>query len=166
MPTNRARMLGRPVPLLVLATALLIGAFSGVGYAATRKPAPLGTTTATVTSPKTSRATPKVVFHSLKLLNGAKSAAEYGTGTPQYAVSTEGVVYFAGSIEGPANPSLPAFIMPVNARPGYYDCFSVYSEGAGGAQVLGVLHVKANGRAYLGNSNFASLAGVSYVVGY
>jgi len=36
MPTDRARVLGRPIPLLVLAAAVAVGTFSGVGYAATR----------------------------------------------------------------------------------------------------------------------------------
>jgi hypothetical protein len=59
----------------------------------------------------------KLVFHALTLLNGAKSAQGYGTGAPQYAVSAEGVVYLAGSLMGPANQSLPAFVMPKGARP-------------------------------------------------
>jgi hypothetical protein len=177
MPKSRARVLGRPIPLLIVATAVLIGTFSGVGYAASSRSAPTAAkATATAgsswASAKSSTTTTvpvasKLVFHALTLLNGAKSAQGYGTGAPQYAVSAEGVVYLAGSLMGPANQSLPAFVMPKGARPGYYDCFSVYSEES--AQVLGVLHIYANGQALVqgpGTSDFYSLAGVSYVVGY
>jgi len=183
MPKSPARVLWRPIPLLILATAVLIGTFSGVGYAASRHPAPTAAkptatakTTATARSSLASAASStaatvpvptKLVFHPLTLLNGAKSAQSYGTGAPQYAVSAEGVVYLAGSLMGPSNQSLPAFVMPKGARPGYYDCFSVYSEE--GAQVIGALHIYANGQALVqgpGTSDFYSLSGVSYVVGY
>ncbi len=189
MPKSPARVLWRPIPLLILATAVLIGTFSGVGYAASRHPAPTAAkptattrstattkTTATTRSSLASAASStaatvpvptKLVFHPLTLLNGAKSAQSYGTGAPQYAVSAEGVVYLAGSLMGPSNQSLPAFVMPKSARPGYYDCFSVYSEE--GAQVIGALHIYANGQALVqgpGTSDFYSLSGVSYVVGY
>jgi len=171
MPNSPARSIGRPIPLLILAAAVLVGTFSGVGYAATRGSSPakaVATTTTTwpsTASPTTT--TTKLVFPPLTLLNGAKSAQSYGTGAPQYAVSPEGVVYLAGSLIGPANQSLPAFVMPKGARPGYYDCFSVYSEE--GAQVIGALHIYANGQALVqgpGTSDFYSLSGVSYVVGY
>ena len=172
MPNSPARVIGRPIPLLILAAAVLVGTFSGVGYAATRgsSPARAAATTTTTSWPSTTSpttTTPKLVFHLLTLLNGAKSAQSYGTGAPQYAVSPEGVVYLAGSLIGPANQSLPAFVMPKSARPGYYDCFSVYSEE--GAQVIGALHIYANGQALVqgpGTSDFYSLSGVSYVVGY
>ena len=170
MPNSTARVLGRPIPLLILAAAVLVGTFSGVGYAATRGSSPArAAATTTTTWPSTTPTTPatKLVFHPLMLLNGAKSAQSYGTGAPQYGVSSEGVVYLAGSLMGPANQSLPAFVMPKGARPGYYDCFSVYSEE--GAQVIGALHIYANGQALVqgpGTSDFYSLSGVSYVVGY
>ncbi len=177
MPKFPARVLGRPIPLLILATAVLIGTFSGVGYAASRHPAPTAAkptatarsswTSATSSTPATVPVPTKLVFHPLTLLNGTKSAQSYGTGAPQYAVSAEGVVYLAGSLMGPSNQSLPAFVMPKGARPGYYDCFSVYSEE--GAQVIGALHIYANGQALVegpGTSDFYSLSGVSYVVGY
>ncbi|MGD0440235.1 MAG: hypothetical protein ABSB52_06365 [Acidimicrobiales bacterium] len=171
MQSAPARFLGRPIPLLIVSAAVLLGTFSGVGYAATRgssasKPATTTTTTwPSGTTPTTTGTT--LVFHPLTLLNGAKSAQAYGTGAPQYAVSPEGVVYLAGSLTGPANQSLPAFIMPKDARPGYYDCFSVFSET--NTQVVGALHIYANGRALVqgpGTSDFYSLSGISYVVGY
>ena len=175
MPKSRARVLGRPIPLLVLATAVLIGTFSGVGYAASAKSPPTAVKAASyarATGERSHSANASVastlVFHPLTLLNGATSAAKYGTGAPQYAVSPEGVVYLAGSLNGPANQSLPAFVMPKNARPGYYDCFAIYSEG-NGQVVAGALHIYANGRALTQGpdaSDFYSLAGVSYVVGY
>ncbi|MGD0875565.1 MAG: hypothetical protein ABSA14_11340 [Acidimicrobiales bacterium] len=178
MPKSRARSLGRPIPLLILATAVLIGTFSGVGYAAGTRSAPKtgksavnpASDWASANSPPTTTpsASSKLVFHPLTLLNGATSAQQYGTGAPQYAVSPEGVVYLAGSLNGPANQALPAFIMPKAVRPGYYDCFSVYSEN-NGAVVMGALHIYANGRALAqgpGTSDFYSLSGVSYVVGY
>jgi hypothetical protein len=171
MPNFPGRSIRRPIPLLILAAAVLVGTFSGVGYAATRGSSPArAAATTTTTWPSTAAPTPtttKLVFHLLTLLNGAKSAQVYGTGAPQYAVSQEGVVYLAGSLIGPANQSLPAFVMPEGARPGYYDCFSVYSESS--AQVTGALHIYANGRALVqgpGTSDFYSLSGVSYVVGY
>ena len=135
MPKSPARVLGRPIPLLILATAVLIGTFSGVGYAAsvTGSAPPKARRPRTTHGPgrprrRPRRLIPQLVFHPLTLLNGAKSAQTYGTGAPQYAVSAEGVVYLAGSLMGPSNQSLPAFVMPKSARPGYYDCFSVYSE--------------------------------------
>ncbi len=175
MSKFHARALGRPIPLLIVATAVLIGTFSGVGYAASRSSEPASATAATTTSralaasstTTTVGALSKLVFHALTLLNGAKSAQQYGTGSPQYAVSAEGVVYLAGSLMGPANQSLPAFVMPKGARPGYYDCFSIFSED--GPQIFGALHIYANGNALTqgpGTSNFYSLSGVSYVVGY
>ena len=112
---------------------------------------------------------PTIVFHPLTLLNGAKSEASLGTGAPQYAVSG-GVVYLAGSLSGPSNQSLPAFILPAGARPGYYDCFSIYSDnGYASVQSVGALHIYASGKAYLqgpDTSIFSSLSGVSFVVGY
>ena len=133
MPNSPARSMGRPIPLLILAAAVLVGTFSGVGYAATRGSSPAkaaATTTTTWPSTAPTTTTTTLVFHALTLLYGAKSAQSYGTGAPQYAVSGEGVVYLAGSLIGPADQSLPAFVMPKGARPGYYDCFSVYSEPA------------------------------------
>ena len=41
MPNSPARVLGRPIPLLVLAAAVLVGTCSGVGYAATRASVPV-----------------------------------------------------------------------------------------------------------------------------
>ena len=175
MLTSRARVLGRPIPLIVLATAVLIGTFSGVGYAASLRSAPPNakapaTAWSPASSPRSANASvpSTLVFHPLTLLNGATSAANYGSGAPQYAVSPEGVVYLAGSLNGPSNQSLPAFVMPKNARPGYYDCFAIYSE-ANGQVVTGALHIFANGRALTqgpGKNDFYSLSGVSYVVGY
>ncbi len=170
MPNSPARSIGRPIPLFILAAAVLVGTFSGVGYAAARGSSPAKAVAATTTTwPSAAPITTatKLVFHPLTLLNGAKSAQSYGTGAPQYAVSQEGVVYLAGSLIGPANQSLPAFVMPKGARPGYYDCFSVYSETS--AQVIAALHIYANGQALVqgpGTSDFYSLSGVSYVVGY
>ncbi len=172
MSKFHARVLGRPIPLLIVATAVLIGTFSGVGYAASRSSEPASATTssralAASSSTTTVPAPSKLVFHALTLLNGAKSAQQYGTGSPQYAVSAEGVVYLAGSLWGPANQSLPAFVMPKGARPGYYDCFSIFSED--GPQIVGALHIYANGNALTqgpGTSSFYSLSGVSYVAGY
>jgi hypothetical protein len=177
MSEFRARVLGRPLPLLIVSTVVLIGTFSGVGYAAGRRSGPTATgVTSTSTSIRASTpssttkgvtAPSKLVFHPLTLLNGAKSAQAYGTGAPQYAVSTEGVVYLAGSLLGPSNQSLPAFVMPKGARPGYYDCFSIYSDN--GTQAIGALHIYANGQALLqgpDTSDFSSLSGVSYVAGY
>ncbi len=173
MPNSPARVLGRPIPLLVLAAAVLVGTCSGVGYAATRASVPVvaaASTTTTTSWPSAATTTPKptkLVFHPLTLLNGAKSQQADGTGAPQYAVSEEGVVYLAGSLSAPTNQSLPAFVMPKGARPGYYDCFTIFSEN--GPQVIGALHIYANGQALVQGpaaSNFSSLSGVSYVVGY
>ena len=76
-------------------------------------------------------------------------------------------MYLAGSLSAPTNQSLPAFVMPKGARPGYYDCFTIFSRD--GPQVIGALHIYANGQALVQGpaaSNFSSLSGVSYVVGY
>ena len=92
-----------------------------------------------VPTPRTDRSSSTLVFHPLKLLNGAQSRSDYGTGAPQYAVSAQGVVYFAGSLSAPKNQNLAAFVMPVGARPGYYDCFSIYSNSSQNVQVVGAL---------------------------
>jgi hypothetical protein len=177
MAKFHARLLGRPIPLLVLTTAVLIGTFSGVGYAATRgstKPAGASTTTVasglSATATTTTNASPApapLVWHQLKLLNGWVSAADWGTGPPSYAVSAQGVVYIAGSLKN-GNPNDVAFIMPVGTRPGYYDCFSIYSNSAT-TQEVGALHIYATGKAYVQGPSaqfFASLAGTSYVIGH
>ncbi|MGO9584322.1 MAG: hypothetical protein ACLP36_16130 [Acidimicrobiales bacterium] len=175
MPKLHARLLGRPIPLLVLATAVVVGTFSGVGYAATRGATQAAnasrvesTGKATTTSTTSASPTPApLVWHQLTLLNGWVSAADWGTGTPSYAVSAEGVVYFAGSLRN-GNPNDPAFIMPVGTRPGYYDCFSIYSNTST-VQEVGALHIYDTGKAYVQGPSarfFASLTGVSYVVGH
>jgi len=108
------------------------------------------------------------VFHTLKLLNGWKSAAALGTGTPQYAV-VGAVVYLAGSLEGgKSSDSVPVFMLPAGARPGFYDCFTIYSSNYP-TQYLGVLHIKPTGYAYLSGAavgHFSSIVGVSFVVGH
>src|ERR1019366_10205103 len=91
--------------------------------------------------------TTSLVWHQLKLLNGWVSAASWGTGPPSYAVSAQGVVYFAGSLRN-GNTNLAAFVMPVGTRPGYYDCFAVYSNNSSGVQGVGAFHIYANGKAY------------------
>jgi hypothetical protein len=79
-------------------------------------------------------------------------------------------VYLAGSLSGPPNQSPPAFVLPPGARPGYYDCFSIYSDnGYASVQSVGALHIYATGKAYLqgpDTSIFSSLSGVNFVVGY
>jgi hypothetical protein len=169
MSQFRTRLLGRPIIVLALVSAVLIGTFTGVGFAATRKSSGLsGPSQSSATSSKAASTAAKIVFHPLQLLNGAKSQQAWGTGPPQYAVSG-GVVYFAGSISAPQNQSLPAFVMPAGARPGYYDCFSIYSANNANTQAVAALHIYANGKAYLQGkyaSIFTSLTGVSFVVGY
>jgi len=170
MAKFHARVLGRPIPLIILAAAVVVGTFSGVAYGAGRHSGPSGATTVqTRTTPRTDRTSSTLVFHPLKLLNGGQSRSDYGTGSPQYAVSAEGVVYLAGSLSAPKNQNLAAFVMPVGARPGYYDCFSIYSNNSQSVQVVGALHIFASGKAYVqgpGTNYFASLSGISYVVGY
>jgi hypothetical protein len=179
MPKFPARLLGRPIPLLALAAAVAIGTFSGVGYAATRNSAKPAPTLATTISPyrtsastsawtsKSSATTAPLVWQPLTLLNGWQSAQSAGTGAPSYAVSAQGVVYLAGSL-AKGNESEPAFRLPVGARPGYYDCFSIYSNESN-AQEIAALHIYSNGEAYLQGISvqyFTSLSGVSYVVGH
>jgi len=169
MTKIRARVLSRPILLLAVLLAVGLGASSGVGYAAVRnsaaKPAVSSTRLARSTSQPSASA--PLVWHQLKLLNGWVSAASWGTGPPSYAVSPEGVVYFAGSLRN-GNPNLAAFVMPLGTRPGYYDCFAIYSNTATTQQV-GALHIYANGKAYVQGPSaqfFSSLAGASYVVGH
>jgi hypothetical protein len=168
MSQFRTRLLGRPIIVLALVSAVLIGTFTGVGFAATRKSSGLSGPSQSSTSSKAASTAAKIVFHPLQLLNGAKSQQVWGTGPPQYAVSG-GVVYFAGSISAPPDQSLPAFVMPAGARPGYYDCFSIYSANNANTQAVAALHIYANGKAYMQGkyaSIFTSLTGVSFVVGY
>jgi hypothetical protein len=76
-------------------------------------------------------------------------------------------VYFAGSLKD-GNENLAAFVMPVGTRPGYYDCFAIYSNTAT-TQEVGALHIYANGKAYVQGPSaqfFSSIAGVSYVIGH
>jgi hypothetical protein len=154
--------------VLILATAVLVGTFCGVGYAATRNPAKSAATVPSAALvPKTAKTPAPLVWHQLKLLNGWVSAASWGTGQPSYAVSAEGVVYFAGSLKD-GNENLAAFVMPVGTRPGYYDCFAIYSNTAT-TQEVGALHIYANGKAYVQGPSaqfFSSIAGVSYVIGH
>jgi hypothetical protein len=160
-----ARMTKQPLAVLVL-IAVLVGAGSGVGYAATRHPALQSRATAQPAA---------LVWHNLHLLNGATSsgssnhAIAKNPGNPQYAVSSQGVVYLAGGIVGPSNSSLPAFNLPVGARPGFYDCFTIYSFDSSYNQQVGALHIYANGDGEFdgaGASVFDSLAGVSFVKGH
>lgn len=159
MKKINARMSKQPLALLVL-VAVLVGACSGVAYAASRHPA---------ISSKTASAPAALVWHNLKLLNGAHSNASGGTGNPQYAVSSQGVVYLAGSISAPTSASEPAFIMPAGARPGYYDCFPIYSNDSSYNLQLGAIHIYANGKADLQGVSvtyFSSLSGISFVKGH
>ena len=177
MPTRPARVLTHPLYVIVLATAALFGTFSGIGYAATRSFAkPAGAAVRTLSAPmanstrgpRTSPATAPLVWHQLSLLNGWVSAASWGTGAPSYAVSAEGVVYFAGSLTG-GNQNKPAFLMPAGTRPGFYDCFSIYSNTSANVQEVGALHIYANGKAYLQGPSaqfFSSISGTSYVIGH
>jgi hypothetical protein len=165
MPKVPARLLGQPIAVVVLAAAVAIGAFSGVGYAATRGSSP---TPAATASAKASPTIAPLVWHPLKLMNGWVSAASWGTGPPAYAVSAEGVVYFEGSLRA-GNSNDAAFVMPVGTRPGYYDCFSIYSNASNNQQTVGALHIYANGKAYVQGPSaqfFDSLTGTSYVVGH
>ncbi len=169
MPTNPARLLGRPIPMLVLAAAVAIGTFSGVAYAATRSSArPVAADLASTATARTSSATARPVFHPLKLMNGWQAApASWDTGIPRYAVSAEGVVYLAGGLVG-GRAGVPAFRLPAGARPGYYDCFAIFSSTQPSGN-MGALHIYASGLAYLDGgqvTNFSSLSGVSFVVGY
>ena len=171
----RARLLGRPIVVLALVLAIVVGASTGVGYAAMRNSARPGSSSAAAATAFTSSKAPvsqpsstaPLVWHQLKLLNGWISAASWGTGPPSYAVSAEGVVYLAGSLRN-GNPNLAAFVMPVGTRPGYYDCFAIYSNTAT-AQQVGALHIYATGKAYLQGPSaqfFSSLSGASYVIGH
>jgi pyruvate/2-oxoglutarate dehydrogenase complex dihydrolipoamide acyltransferase (E2) component len=170
MPTPRARLLGQPLAVIVIAAAAAVGACTGVGYAATRAlaaPAASAATPAAAAAAKSAPATP-LVWHQLTLLNGWVSAASWGTGAPEYAVSPEGVVYFAGSLKD-GNQNKAAFVMPAGTRPGFYDCFAVFSNDSTNVQVVGAFHIFANGKAYLQGPSaafFSSLSGISYVVGH
>ena len=171
MPTSRARLLGRPIAVIVLAAAAAVGACSGVGYA--RHAAPGRTAPPQPRRqprPQRRRAPPR---HPARLAptdapERLGVAASWGTGAPEYAVSPEGVVYFAGSLKD-GNQNLAAFVMPAGTRPGYYDCFAVYSNDSTNVQVVGAFHIFANGKAYLQGPSaafFSSLSGISYVVGH
>jgi hypothetical protein len=171
MPPFRARLLGRPIVLAALVLAVLVGASVGAGYAAMRSSATAPAAASArleAMSPRTAPSTAPLVWHQLKLLNGWVSAASFGTGSPEYARSAEGVVYFAGSLKN-GNTNLAAFVMPVGTRPGFYDCFAVYSNDSSGVQGVGAFHIYANGKAYLQGptaASFSSLSGLNYVVGH
>ena len=136
MKTNQFRFLRRPATALVVVAAMFFGALTGVGfsYAST----PHATTVKYVTK------LAPLVWHPLTLLNGATSLAGDGTGTPSYAVSSQGVVYLTGSLKV-VSTTLPAFVMPANARPGAWDCFSIFSNDSSLNQTVGVLHIHVNG---------------------
>ena len=160
MNSTPIRFLRRPVTALVVVAATVFGALTGVGfsYAST----PHTTTVRYVTK------LPPLVWHPLTLINGATSLAGDGTGAPAYAVSTQGVVYLTGSLKV-VSTSLPAFVMPPNARPGAWDCFSIFSNDAGLALTNGVLHIHVNGDANIegaGATFFNSIVGVTYVRGH
>jgi hypothetical protein len=160
-----ARLVGHPIAFTLLAVAVVVGTFTGVGYAATSRPA---AAKQPAVQPNGSPPAAPLVWHQLKLMNGWQSAASWGTGPPSYAVSAQGVVYFAGSLHG-GNQNAPAFVMPVGTRPGYYDCFSIFSNNSSNVQETGAFHIYATGKAYVQGPSvqfFSSLSGVSYVVGH
>jgi hypothetical protein len=160
MNTNNFRFLRRPVTAFVVVAAMVFGALTGVGFSYASTPH------ATVVKYVTKL--PALVWHPLTLLNGATSLAADGTGAPAYAVSSQGVVYLTGSLKV-VSTSLPAFVMPANARPGAWDCFSIFSNDASLTQSPGVIHIHVNGDANIegaGATFFNSIVGVTYVKGH
>src|ERR1035438_6726745 len=100
MSPSPSSMLGRPIVLVVVAAAVLVGTFAGVGYAATSHAATPNRSVTTAAGTKASSST-KLVFHKLKLENGWESAGPlWQTGSPEYAISAAGIVYLAGSLYG------------------------------------------------------------------
>jgi hypothetical protein len=107
---------------------------------------------------------PKFTWHTLKLLNGWKSAAVKGyqsTGTPAWAIR-DGVVYLRGAVKQPdPDGSVALGRLPKAARPASKLYIQVFTD----ADTTGVLYIGSGGTmlAYEGSAfTFTSLSTVSY----
>jgi hypothetical protein len=127
----------------VLALALSLG--GGAGYVASAADQPTNFT-----------------FHGLKLLNGwSKSSAAIGA--PSYEVRN-GVVYLSGGMHQAKGSNNEFAVLPKGARPSHTLWIGVYSESTTSAFV----EITPSGAMFIGGTDdqfFASLAGVSFVVG-
>jgi hypothetical protein len=142
-----ARLRSFVVQFPAIAIAVLALAFSlggGAAYAASAAEQPM-----------------TVSFHGLKLINGW-SRFSVATGAPSYAVSND-VVYLSGGMHQTSGSSEFA-VLPKGARPSHTLWIGVYSEATTSAFV----EITPSGAMFIGGSDaqfFASLAGVSFVIG-
>jgi hypothetical protein len=131
--------------IVVAALALAFSLGGGAGYAASAAEQPM-----------------TVSFHVLKLMNGwSKDTA--ATGAPAYAVSND-VVYLKGGMHQTAGSNNEFAVLPAGARPAHTLWIGVYSE----ATTSAFLEITPSGAMFIGGTDaqfFASLAGVSFVVG-
>jgi hypothetical protein len=112
---------------------------------------------------------PDCWWHQLSLMNGWQSdQGTYGTGDPQYCITSGGMVYLSGSLTQPSAGVNEFAVLPQQAWPGSTLYLSVYTMDG----TAGVLQINPNGAmfAYNGESNgdvtgFTSLAGVSFPEG-
>jgi hypothetical protein len=131
--------------IIVAALALAFSLGGGAGYAASAADQPA-----------------TVAFHALKLMHGW-SKDTTSTGAPAYAVGN-GVVYLSGGMHQTAGTNNEFAVLPKGARPSHTLWIGVYSE----ATTSAFLEITPSGAMFIGGSDdqfFASLAGVSFVVG-
>jgi hypothetical protein len=128
----------------VLALALSLGGGAGyVASAAANQPA-------------------VIAFHPLKLINGWSNYTAH-VGAPSYEIRN-GVVYLSGGMRRASGNNNVFAVLPRGARPSHGLWIGVYSE----ATTTTYLNIEPSGAMYMGGTNtatFASLAGVSFVVG-
>lgn len=143
-----ARLRSFVVQFPAIAIAVLALAFSlggGAGYIASAADQP-----ATIS------------FHGLKLINGW-STINARVGAPSYEIRN-GVVYLSGGMHQTKGGNNEFAVLPKGARPSHGLWIGAYSESTGSA----FLEVEPSGAMFIGGTDdqfFASLAGVSFVVG-
>jgi len=101
-------------------------------------------------------------FHGLKLINGWSNFSAIN-GAPAYEVRN-GVVYLTGAMQQKKGSNNEFAVLPAGARPSHTIWIGAFSESTGSAFV----EIAPSGAMFIGGTDdqfFASLAGVSFVVG-
>ncbi len=96
----------------------------------------------------------------LSLIHGWQPERSYGTGAPSYTVRG-GVVYLAGSLDGPSSTGSVFAVLPPGARPAHILLITIYTFGG----TVGLLEISPDGKMAALGSNapaFTSLAGISF----
>jgi hypothetical protein len=143
-----ARLRKFVVQFPAIAVAVLALAFSlggGAGYVASAANQPM-----------------VISFHALKLINGWSNFSPIN-GAPAYELRN-GVVYLTGGMQQKKGSNNEFAVLPAGARPSHTLWIGAFSESTGSAFV----EITKSGAMFIGGTDdqfFASLAGVSFVVG-